>query len=80
MPKVLEIKGYIFYFFSSDCAERTHVHVKKGTGNGKIWLRPEIEVFYLKGFKQQETRQILKLVEENRVQLIEKWDAYCNNR
>jgi len=39
-----------------------------------------VEVFYLKDFKRQETRQILKLVEENRVQLIEKWDAYCNNR
>ena len=80
MPKVLEIRGYIFHFFSFDCSERTHIHVRKGEGTGKIWLKPEIEVFYLKDFKHQETRQILKLVEENRAQLIEKWDAYCNNR
>ena len=79
MPKVLEINGFIFYFFSADCAERTHVHIKKGSAFGKIWLRPEIKVFYLKGFKKQETRQILKLVQENSDYLIKEWDAYCNN-
>ena len=79
MPKVLTIFGYTFYFFAADCKERAHIHIKKGNGNGKIWIKPEIEVFYLKGFKQKEKRQILKLVEENRKKLIEHWDGYCNN-
>lgn len=79
MPRVLAINGFIFYFFAADCKERAHMHVKKGDGNGKIWIKPEIEVFYLKGFKQKEKRQILKLVEENSTQLIEYWDGYCNN-
>ena len=55
------------------------MHVKKGEGNGKIWIKPEIEVYYLKGFKQKEKRRILKLVEQNRSQLIKYWDGYCNN-
>jgi len=79
MPRVLTINGYIFYFFAADCKERAHMHVKKGDGNGKIWIKPEIEVYYLKGFKQKEKRQILKLVVENREQLIAYWDGYCNN-
>ena len=79
MPRALAISGYIFYFFAADCKERMHMHVKKGDGNGKIWIKPEIEVFYLKGFKQKEKRQMLKLVEENRSQLIKYWNGYCNN-
>lgn len=79
MPKVLTINGYVFYFFSADCSERAHVHVKKGEGSGKIWIKPMPEVFYLKGFKVKEKRQILKLVEDNIVQLIKQWDEHCGN-
>ncbi len=53
MPKVLEIKGFAFYFFAADCQERAHIHIKKGDGGGKVWLEPEVEAFYLRGFKQQ---------------------------
>jgi len=60
MPKVFTLHGYIFYFFAADCKERAHMHVKKGEANGKLWIKPEIEVFYLKGFKQKEKRQLLK--------------------
>ncbi|CAD5254261.1 MULTISPECIES: DUF4160 domain-containing protein [unclassified Imperialibacter] len=79
MPRVLTIQGYIFYFFAADCAERAHMHVKKGDASGKLWIKPDIAVFYLKGFKQKEKRQLLKLAEENIAQLTEYWDAYCNN-
>ena len=48
----------VVYFFAADCNERAHMHVKKGDGNGKIWIKPKIEVYYLKGFKQKEKRQI----------------------
>lgn len=56
------------------------MHVKKGNGNGKIWIEPQIEVFYLKGFKQKEKKQILNLVKLNGKKLIEYWNGYCNNR
>ena len=48
MPRVLEINGYIFYFFSADCAERAHMHVKKGDGNGKVWIKPDYRSFLFK--------------------------------
>jgi hypothetical protein len=79
VPRILEINGFVFYFFSADCSERTHVHVKKGNGEGKIWLRPEIEIFYFRRFKKNEERQILKIVTEHKQDLINQWDAYCNH-
>lgn len=36
MPRVLEFKGYKFFFYSSEGDEPRHVHVKKGQGDGKI--------------------------------------------
>lgn len=59
--------------------ERSHMHVKKGDGRGKIWLEPEVEVFYLRGFKQQEQRQIMALIIEHFPHLKQQWDAYCNH-
>lgn len=80
MPKVLEKQGFTFYFYASDCKERCHIHVKKGEGEGKIWLRPEIEVSYLKDFKTQEIKRIFKIVKDQHSYLKNQWDAYCNNR
>ena len=79
MPKVLEERGFSFYFFAADCQERAHMHIKKGNGRGKVWLEPEVSVFYLRGFKQQEQRQIMTLVNQHFTHLRQQWDAYCNN-
>ena len=42
MPKVLEINGYKFSFYSNENQEPAHIHINKGTGNAKYWLKPEI--------------------------------------
>jgi len=75
MPTVLLIEGFRFFFFSGDQFEPAHVHVKKGDGDGKIWLDP-IEVAYLIDFKVKEEKRILEIVNENRQQLIDAWHAY----
>lgn len=49
MPKVLAKRGFAFYFFAADCQERAHLHIKKGNGQGKVWLEPEVEMFFLRG-------------------------------
>lgn len=80
MPKILEEQGFRLFFFSSDCEERVHIHIKKGDANGKIWLAPEIEIFYLQGFKKQDVKRLMQLIETNIDYLIQEWHAYCNNR
>ena len=76
MPTVLFLNGFRFFFFSADGKEPIHVHVKKGDGDGKIWLEPELKVAYLLDFTSQEEKQIMKIAEENRDFIINKWNEY----
>lgn len=39
-----------------------HIHVEKGGGYGKIWLKPEIEVAYFNNFSSREMNQIIEIV------------------
>ena len=79
MPTVLSINGFRFFFFSADRNEPAHIHVSKGGGNGKIWLKPSVAVEELSGFKKQEEKQIIKIVNDNYNTLITKWHEYFNN-
>jgi Domain of unknown function (DUF4160) len=76
MPTVLVVNGFRFFFYSADGDEPAHVHVQKGSGDGKIWLKPETKIEYLVDFKSQEEKQILEIVGENRELLILKWNEY----
>lgn len=46
MPKVFEINGYRFFFFSNegDPREPCHIHVRRGNGLAKFWIDPEIRL------------------------------------
>lgn len=64
------------FFYSANGDEPCHVHVKKGDGDGKVWLEPETKEEYLEDFKNQEKRGIRKIIEENREYLIARWYEY----
>ncbi len=50
MPKILQVDGFKFYFWPREGGEPPHIHVKKGNGNAKFWLIPEIKEKYSYGF------------------------------
>ena len=79
MPTVLREEGFRFYFFTADKNEPPHVHVSKGDGSGKIWLKPGLQVQVLAGFKKQEVLKILRIAEKHHQELINKWDEYFEN-
>ena len=60
MPRILDINGYKFSFYSNENKEEPHIHIKKGGGNAKIWLEPEVEEEYSYGFTTNERRKISK--------------------
>ncbi|MGB3780546.1 MAG: DUF4160 domain-containing protein [Tunicatimonas sp.] len=76
MPKIYEQNGYRFFFYSAEGDEPCHVHIKKGEGDGKIWLEPELREEYLVDFKIQEKKQIRKIVQEQRDYFIQRWHEY----
>ncbi len=78
MQTVLLVIGFRFFFFSADGKEPIHVHVKKGDGDGKIWIMPELRTAYLLDFSLQEEKQIMEIVVENKNLIIEKWNEHFN--
>ena len=77
MPTVLKVRGYRFFFFSSEKGEPPHVHVEKNEASAKIWLNPVI-LQKSTGFKPHEINDILKLTQQNAEKLEETWHEYFN--
>ncbi len=80
MPKILELNGYRFFFYSSEGNEPCHIHVQKGSGDGKIWLEPKVQEQYLEDFKNQEKKQIMDIIESNKDYIIEQWYEYFGRK
>lgn len=63
MPTVKEIPGpYRFFFYSFDCTEPRHVHIKCEKMICKFWLDP-ISLSQNHGYSPRELNRIRKLIE-----------------
>lgn len=78
MPTLLLINGLRFFFYSSENNEPTHVHVTKGSANGKIWLLPNIEIAYMHGFTNSEIKLIMRITDTHLESFKSKWNEYLN--
>ena len=78
MPTLLLIKGFRFFFYSNKNNEPAHVHVTKGSAEGKIWLEPNLRIAYMNGFSIAEQRDIFNIVNANFESLKEKWYEFFN--
>lgn len=73
MPVVLRHLGFVFFFYSNEGNEPSHIHVRKSGGYAKFWLEP-IELEYSEGLKVNELAQAESIIKANIVQIKEKWD------
>lgn len=78
MPTILRQDGFRFFFYSNEGNEPIHIHVKKGDGEGKVWLEPNIEVDYLLGFTPREQRKLLSIIDNNIETIRNSWNDYFN--
>jgi hypothetical protein len=78
MPKVFEWNGYRFYFFSNEGYPRepVHVHVEKDDMDAKFWLLPDVQVAYNCGFKAKTLRELQRIAEERRDEIVEAWNEF----
>jgi hypothetical protein len=73
MPTVLRTEGFRFFFYSSDRAEPSHVHVEKNEKTAKVWLDPvRLQISY--GYSSSEVNRIIKIVIDNQDDLIRRND------
>jgi hypothetical protein len=79
MPRILGIPGpYRFFFYSFDCSEPKHVHVRRERNVCKFWLEP-VALAYNNGFSPKELNRIRKTIVDHLDQILETWDEHCGN-
>jgi hypothetical protein len=77
MPTVRGIPGpYRFFFYSFDCNEPKHVHVRRERKVCKFWLEPVV-LGRNDGFSAKELKAIRSLIVENLERILESWDEHC---
>ena len=77
MPRVSGIPGpYWFFFYSFDCGEPIHVHVRRDAHHAKFWLIP-VELAANHGFTARELTAIRRVIVEYEFEIMEAWDEHC---
>ena len=77
MPTIHGIPGpYRVFFYSFDCQEPRHVHVRRERKTCKFWLDP-IALASNDGFSPHELKDIRRLAELYYQQITEAWDEHC---
>jgi hypothetical protein len=79
MPKVLELHGFRFFFFSGEGSEPPHIHVEHGDKVAKYWLNP-VELAESEGFRNHELTKLRVMVLEHRAVFLEKWHEHFGNQ
>ena len=75
VPTVLREEVFQVRFYSSDGAEKPHVHVVRGKGRAKFWLSP-FSLAWARGLNAPDLASARKIVEANQKKLEAKWHEY----
>ena len=78
MPKILDWRGYKYFFYANEGKplERPHIHVRKGKNVAKYWLEPEVTLASSWGLNSKELNLLEKQVENNINLFRSRWDEY----
>ena len=72
---VFREKGYRFYFLSNE-EKRIHIHVTCEHGEAKFWLETIVSLAVCYGLNPRKLREIQKIIEEHRNEIIEAWQKH----
>jgi hypothetical protein len=80
VPKIPGIPGpYCVFFYSFDCNEPMHVHVRRDRQQATFWLAP-VALAWNHGFNARELNDIRRLILENEQAIIGAWHEHCGQR
>lgn len=78
MPSIKNIPGpYRFFFYSFDCNEPMHVHVRRERMVCKFWLGP-VALAANNGFSARELNVIRAFIQSNLTKIQEAWHEHCD--
>ena len=77
MPKILELDGFRFFFYSND-HDPIHVHVRYEGGEAVFELIDGVELRDSHGFKLHDLRRAQEIAEQNKQLIILKWNEHFN--
>ncbi len=80
MPTVPGIAGpYRFFFYSFDCNEPKHVHVRRERMTCKFWLEP-VALAGNDGFAPYELNRIRRAILDHSELILETWNEHCGEQ
>lgn len=79
MPVILRVDGFKFFFFANEGNEPMHIHVEKGEGAAKYWLKP-VRLARNYGLKAFELSRARRIIEENERLIEEKWHEFSSRK
>ena len=76
MPKILEWRGYSFFFFSNegDPLEPCHIHIRKSGNVAKFWIVPDVALASSWGMTSKELNRLEAKVHEIKSLIEERWN------
>ncbi len=78
-PTIFRERGYRFYFLSNE-EDRIHIHVTSEAGEAKFWIEPSVSLAIHQGLNPRKLKQIQKIVEEHRHEIVEAWQRHFSKR
>lgn len=79
MPRISGIPEPHRFFYSFDCNEPEHIHVRRERKTCKFWLKPVV-LAYNNGFSAKELNRIRKTIVDNMNEILEAWDGHCGGQ
>jgi hypothetical protein len=77
MPTISGIPGpFRFFFYSFDCNEPPHVHVRRDRTTCKFWLDP-IQLAVNHGLSSRDLAIVRRTILEYGGQILEAWREHC---
>ena len=77
MPTVFEEKGYRFFFYSNEHLP-VHIHVRHAGGEAIFEIENIVELRGSQKMKVKELAIALKLIEEHKKLILEKWNEHIS--
>ena len=78
-PTLFREKGYRFYFLSNE-EDRIHIHVTSAEGEAKFRLEPIVLLAVHYRLNATRLREVQKIVEEHRNEIIKAWQKHFSKR